>query len=151
MPDLCPECGATVPEGGSCRDNFDALLLLEWQIPGGPGELAHFYGVATYGLQHPDSMNYTAETLAGLRAGVADVLEGRATVNEIRLRIRRAADGPARVTRRAPEGRVSWRRGGWPVTVADVLGVAVERGAYVGRVTQWAWSVCATLEADQAG
>lgn len=38
MADSCPECGATVPEGGSCRDYFDALMLLESQIPGGPGQ-----------------------------------------------------------------------------------------------------------------
>jgi hypothetical protein len=36
----CPECGAAVPEGGTCRDNFHALLLLESAIPGGPGSLA---------------------------------------------------------------------------------------------------------------
>ena len=27
MPEHCPECGAPVPEGGSCRDHFHALLL----------------------------------------------------------------------------------------------------------------------------
>jgi hypothetical protein len=73
----CPECGAAVPEGGTCRDNFHALLLLQSEIPGGPGGLAHFYAVASYGLQHPGSMNCTAETLAGLRAAVTDSLDGR--------------------------------------------------------------------------
>ena len=67
MAEVCPECGAPVPDGGSCRDHFHALLLLEAAIPGGPGALAHFYAVACYGLQHPDSLNYTADTLAGLR------------------------------------------------------------------------------------
>ena len=55
----CPECGAPVPEGGSCRDNFHVLLLLESEVPGAPSGLPHFFAVASYGLQHPGSMNYT--------------------------------------------------------------------------------------------
>jgi hypothetical protein len=148
MADICPECGAVVPEGGSCRDNFNALLLLEWQIPGGPGALSHFYAVATYGLQHPDSMNYTAEALAGLLASVADALEGRATLPMIRSRSRRAADGAVRITRRDGDATVSWRRGAWPMTVADVLPVEAEAEAYAERVARWARSVLETLAAD---
>src|SRR5438067_13494815 len=124
MSNSCPECGAPVPIGGSCRDNFHALLLLESEIPGGPGALPHFYAVACYGLQHPDSMNYTADTLARLRAGLADVLDGRATLDALRRRTRRAVDGPVRVTRRARDPAVPWRRGQWPMTVTDVLTVA---------------------------
>jgi hypothetical protein len=112
MAEVCPECGAPVPEGGSCRDTFHALLLREWEIPGGPGALAHYYAVAAYGLQHPDSMNYTADALAGLHAGLADVLDGRATIDALRRPMRRALDGQVRITRRAGEPAVSWRRGG---------------------------------------
>ena len=39
---LCSECGGPLAEGQTCRSLFDALLALEWQIPGGPGELADF-------------------------------------------------------------------------------------------------------------
>jgi hypothetical protein len=148
MAELCPECGAPVPDGGSCRDNFHALLLLEWEIPGGPGALSHFYAVASYGLQHPDGMNYTADTLAGLRAAVADVLDGRATLAEIRRRTRRAMDGPMRATRRAGDAAVPWRRGGWPMTVADVLTVGPDANSYAERVTSWARSVRETLDSD---
>jgi len=101
MSDICPECGAPIPEGGSCRDNFHALLLLEGENAGVPGSILHFYAVATYGLQHPDSMNYTADALAGLRATLADALDGRVTLDDIRRRARRQSDGPVRVTRRA--------------------------------------------------
>ena len=100
MAEICPECGAPVPEGGSCRDHFHALLLLEGEIPGVAGSILHFYAVATYGLQHPDSMNYTAEALAGLRAALADALDGRVTVGELRRRGRRDAGGPERVLER---------------------------------------------------
>jgi hypothetical protein len=146
----CPECGAVVPEGGTCRDNFNALLLLEWQIPGGPGALSHFYAVATYGLQHPESMNYTAKTLEGLRASVADALAGRATIPMIRDRNRRATEGAVRVTRRDGEAKVSWRSGAWPMTIADVLTVEAEAEAYAERVARWARSVLETLAADDA-
>jgi hypothetical protein len=146
MAELCPECGAPILEGGSCRDNFHALLLLESEIPGGPGALAHFYAVAAYGLQHPDSLNYTAAALAGLRAGLADVLDGRATLAELRRRTRRAVDGTVRVTRRAGDAVVPWRRGNWPSTVTDVLTVAADAETYAARVLRWARSVRETLD-----
>ena len=81
-PATCPECGATVPEGGTCRDLFHALLL-EAEVPGGPGRLPHFYAVASYGLQHAGGMNFPAEAAAGLRAALADVLDGRASLGTI--------------------------------------------------------------------
>jgi hypothetical protein len=144
MSDTCPECGAPVPDGGSCRDNFHALLLLESEIPGGPGEVPHFYAVASYGLQHPDSMNYTAATLARLRESVADMLDGRATIADIRRRTRRAAEGPVRVTRRPGDEEVPWQRGGWPMTVVDVCAGGTE--GYAERVRDWARSVRDTLK-----
>jgi hypothetical protein len=140
----CPECGAALPDGGSCRDNFHALLLLESEVPGGPGALPHFLAVASYGLQHPDGMNYTAEALAGLRAALADVLDGRLTIPQLRHSIRRKVDGPVRITRRAGEGEVAWRRGRWPVTVAEVATGGVE--GYADRVLRWARSVREVLD-----
>jgi hypothetical protein len=144
----CPECGAAVPQGGTCRDNFHALLLLESTIPGGPGSLAHFYAVASYGLQHPGSMNYTAQAAKGLLAAVSDALEGRATVEEIRRRMGRQAGGTRRVTRRAGDPQVAWHRGPWPMTVAAVLSVAGEQGAYREAVERWARSVREALNEE---
>ena len=86
MPENCTECGAALPEGGSCRDHFHALLLLEGEIPGVLGAIMHFYVVATYGLQHPHSMNYTSDALKGLRSMLADALDGRIAVRDIRRR-----------------------------------------------------------------
>ncbi|QDV38863.1 DUF5946 family protein [Tautonia plasticadhaerens] len=148
MTETCPECGSAVPEGGSCRDHFHALLLLESQIPGGPGLLPHFYAVATYGLQHPRAMNYTADTLIGLRGAVADALDGRATIDELRRRARRGAEAAGRVTRRKGDAEVRWRVGGWPMTVADVLKSEPCADAYAERVTAWARSVRETLDED---
>jgi hypothetical protein len=146
--DICGECGAPVPAGGGCCDSFHALLALESQMLGGPGMAAHFRAVAAYGLQHPDSMNYTEDTLSNLREALADELDGRATVEKIRGRMRYAAEGPARVTRRPGEATVRWCHGAWPITVADVLTVEPSADRYCDRVAAWARSVCDALDVD---
>jgi hypothetical protein len=141
----CPECGAAVPDGGSCRDNFHALLLLESEVPGGPGGLPHFYAVGSYALQHPDGMGYTEAALAGLRASLADVLAGRASPKDIRRRARRAAEGARRVTRRTGDKMVRWPVPSWPMTVADVC--AGGTAGYGERVARWARSILDVLDA----
>jgi hypothetical protein len=144
MSGVCHECGAEVPEGGSCRDLFHALLHLEYEIPGGPGETPHFLAVSCYALQHPEGMSYTAEALAGCRRCVADRLAGTATVKQIRSHVRRVVDGPKRVTRRNGDPVIRWRVSGWPMNVADVLAGGAE--GYAGRVETWARSILLTLE-----
>ena len=146
--EVCLECGAAVPQGGSCRDHFHALLLLESQVPGAPGGWPHFYAVATYGLQHPDGMSFTAEALGGLRASVADALAGRATLEAIRRRARRGAARVGRVTRRAGEAAVRWCVENWALTVVDVCAGGVE--GYAERVECWARSVCDRLDAAES-
>src|SRR6516164_2911507 len=93
---VCHECGAAVPDGGSCRDHFHALLLLEPEIPGGPGKAPHVLAGSSYALQRPEGMTFTAEALASSRHQVADRLAGVATMEQIRRRVRRATDGPRR-------------------------------------------------------
>jgi hypothetical protein len=146
----CDECAAEVPEGGTCRDHFDALLALEWQLSGGPGELAHFLAVSSYVLQHPSSMNYTADALAWLRENVADVLSGRVAVAEVRRRAREAARRPGHVTRREGEEPVRWEVPRWPMTVTDAL-AARDMQAYLELVSRWAGSVVETLRRRTPG
>jgi hypothetical protein len=134
-----------VPEGGTCRDNFHTLLLLEAEVPGAPGALPHFYAVGCYALQHPDGMAYTAAALAGLRASLADGLAGRATPEAIRRRAGRGAEGARRVTRRAGDEVVRWPVREWPMTVADVC--AGGTAGYGERVARWARSILDTLDA----
>jgi hypothetical protein len=143
----CAECGAAIADQASCRDHFDALLALEWQIPGGPGALPHFFAVASYALQHPDGMRFTAEAVEGLRRAVADALAGRATVDELRRRARAGARAAGRVTRREHDPQVRWEVARWPVTVCDVVSVSLERERYAERVSHWARSVLRTLDA----
>jgi hypothetical protein len=146
---FCSECGAAVSDGGTCRDSFNALLLLEWQIPGGPRGFAHFYAVATFSLQHPHSMNLTIEALEGLRAAVADALAGRATIDDLRQRARQGARKAGRVTRRAGDAGVNWHVKAWPMNIADVLTVDAEANAYGERVSNWARTVVDALDGQR--
>lgn len=121
------------------------LLALESEVPDAPGSALHFYAVACYNLQHPDTMRLTQDALHGLAQNLADELAGRATLAEIRLRTRRNTNGAIRVLRRADDLPPNWLRGAWPMHVADVLAGGVDR--YPELVTSWARSVCATLDA----
>jgi hypothetical protein len=154
MAAICRECRASLPGSGKCIDHFHALLLLEYEvaadpeaISGGRGEIAHFHAVSSYVLQHPQGMNYTAEAIAGVRRGLTDQLAGDVAMPELRLRVRRAFDGKARITRRAGDEVVPWPVSSWPITVADVLAGGVE--GYCERVAAWAESILRTL--DTAG
>lgn len=145
MDTACPECGAPILAGGSCVDHFHTLLVLEGSFPDAPGSILHFYLVAAYNLQHPDSVGLTIEALEGLRRNLADALEGRAPVEELRRRARRATDGPTRVRRRPGDPPVEWYRGPWPVNVTDVLSATA--ATYPDLVEAWARGVSATLTA----
>jgi hypothetical protein len=145
MENPCPECGAPVPEGGVCLDHFHALLVLEASFPGAPGSILHFYAVACYNLQHPDSVGLTAVALDGLRRNLADALDGRAPLEALRRRARRDTDGPTRVLRRPGDPPVEWYRGPWPVNVTDVLTATTT--TYPDLVEAWARAIRVTLDA----
>lgn len=140
----CPECGAPVEDDGTCRDNFSALLALEWEVPQGAGTMAHFYAVSSYVLQHPDTMNYTAGALAWLRTAVHDALAGDARVPDLRARAARESSAEGTVTRRPGDPVVRWDVEMWTMTVADVL--AAGTSGYGERVGMWAQSVLSDLE-----
>jgi hypothetical protein len=144
MTDRCHECGAPLPDSGVCRDNFYALLVLEGAFPDAPGSILHFYAVATYNLQHPESSGLTADALQGLYRNLADALDGKLALAELRARARRAADGPKRVLRRG-EAPPALPHGNWTQTVADLLGATAD--TYPALVTGWARSVRVALDA----
>ena len=145
---LCPECGAPVPAGGSCRHNFHELLALESEVTGGPGRMAHFYAVASYQLQHPRSMRLTVESLAGLRSAVAEGLDGRARIPELRAKARDGARSAGRITRREGDRVPEWPVARWSVNVADVLSGGADD--YAGRVERWAAATLRDLSAAGA-
>ena len=110
--------------------------------------MSHFLAVASYNLQHPSM--FVPAALFGLRRTFADVLAGRATIDDARRRARAGADGATRVLRR-PEDQTSdtdqavlraWPIT-WPMTVVDVCRVAPEQ--YEAQVRAWATAVGETL------
>lgn len=149
----CPECGAPVPAGGSCRDNFHALLALEWEVPDGAGTLAHFFAVSSYGLQHPDSMGYTVDAIDWLRSAVTEALATGCSVELLRASARaasaRAASAGTHVTRREGDQVPGWGVGRWSITVEDV--VAGGADDYLSRVTEWARAIVSDIGTAEAG
>jgi hypothetical protein len=153
MPSTCPECGAALPESGSCQDYLHELLVLEAQAAGAPGAEPHFLAVASFNLQHPST--FAPSALMGLHRTVADVLAKRATIEDARRRARHGASGATRVRRRADTVLSNsdqlvlraWPTK-WPITVLDVCRVSPER--YVEQVRRWAVSVIELLDANPA-
>jgi hypothetical protein len=147
----CPECGAALPETGSCQEYLHELLFLEAQVPGAPGAEPHFLAIASFNLQHPSM--FLPNALLGLRRTVADVLTGRATLDDARRRARHVASGRARVRRHADTVLSSsdqlvlhaWPTS-WPLTVVDVCRVPPDR--YVESVHRWATSIIEALDAN---
>lgn len=153
MSEPCPECGASIPENGTCQSNFHALLYLESMVgqlvpdffASNSGQTAHFLAVSCYAIQHPRSMGYTVATLLAVRDNVALHLKGEASLDIIRTTVRRAANGKVRVLRREGEAIHNWGVQVWPMNVTAVL--AAKADAYGAATTLWART---TLEAIAA-
>ncbi len=139
----CEECGAPDRDGLGCREQWGELLALEFTDPRA-GQV-HFHTVTTYELQHPSAFPLTDDTRAWMEQTLADVVEGRATVAEVRTRTRRAYDGPRRVLAdHAPAPAL--RR--WTRTVADVG--APDPLHHVDRVLAWSRAVLADLAGSRS-
>ena len=115
MPAFCDECGAVLPESGSCRDYFYELLALEAGVPDAPGGVAHFYAVSCYVLQHPDAMEYTEGALAWLRTAVGASLAGDASIADLRRGARSEGKAGGHVLRKAGDPAVRWSAPVWRI------------------------------------
>lgn len=142
----CPACGAPQPAGATCSECFDALLAYEAERPAAFGAVHHLT-VATYFLQHP--RGYGAEVLGAWRALVADALDGRVRIDELRHRLGRQFDGAKKVRAPGSEAPNGWP-GAWPLHVIDVLDPREPHPAvedYVARARAWAAATRATIDA----
>lgn len=149
--DICTECGARIPAGGACRDHLDALLALETQLAHERadvwdqlGAVTHFYAVGSYMLQHPEGMGGTQAALHGLRAQLARHLNGLDDLDAIAARVRRDANGAARVTRRNSDPIPTWGIGDWPMSITDVLAAGPD--GYCDAVRAWIQSILRELD-----
>jgi hypothetical protein len=141
----CSGCGAAQPEGASCRECFDALLAFEAERPAAFGAVHHLT-VAAYSLQHP--AGYRAEVLESWHALLADALDGRASVAELRQRMGRRFAGATRV-REAGARPPAWWPPAWPLTVRAAFDPRVPLPSveeYVASAQKWAAAVRATLD-----
>ena len=140
----CPDCGAPVGEGGSCRELFDHLLAYEYESPASFGA-AHHLTVAAYFLQHP--RGYSRGAIDMWRVIVDESLDGVSTPTDFLHRARGQFAGGVRVREPGAEPPERWPTS-WPLTVADVVardGEAMDAEAHVSRVRQWAESIRAAL------
>jgi hypothetical protein len=108
-----------------------------------PGSILHVYAVACCYLKHPDSVGRTVEVLEGPLHNLADALDGKASVVELRRRTRLATDDSRRVRWRSGDPPVDWYRGPWLVNVTDVL--AATAATSPDLVEAWVRSIRATL------
>lgn len=144
MSGQCAECGAALPDGRTCADDFHQLLFWENERPE-LGEVHHLM-VLCYHLQHPSL--YSAEGLAHARQLLAEFVNEGVSPPEMRRRQRAAVASGARgwsITAR-PGNRGSYGRAmAWRVTVGDVVASGID--TYRSQIRSWADSIDATLQA----
>lgn len=148
IPSECCQCGAPAREGLTCRQQYEALLALEYQDPKGAGALHHLT-VLCYILQHPN--DFSSEALAWASRAVEDTLEHGMSTEEFRRRAREIYAPEARrwkVTRALrPTGSLS-EPVSWALTVADVYTGAPD--GHIQRVRAWAVATLETVRRRRA-
>ncbi len=141
MTERCPQCGAELQPGESCRDRFELLLSFEYEKPTSYGA-AHHLMVACYMLQHNE---YTREGWLGTRELVRRFVREGLTPAAARKQNRQKLSSGQRkwsVTRGEKIPRfesICWTR-----TIADIR--LDNPQAYGEDVKQWAESVLADTE-----
>ena len=138
----CPQCGAELPPGETCRDRFDLCLAKEFEHPATYGAV-HYFTVVCYMLQHNA---YSREAWLDTRAGLAQVLRQGLTPADLRRQNRQKLDSGRRkwkVTRGeklAAVDSIAWTR-----TIADVR--LDNHEVYCADVKLWASNLLADTEA----
>ena len=127
----CPECGAPIVDGKSCRDQLAAIL--GWESIDAELFSLHFYTVAAFNLQHP--AQFTEEALHELRAVFVQALDGDRPIEALGRQLGATFQGSQHVLKREDERRPVARE--WSVTAADVFADGRPEGAPY-RVRRWA-------------
>ncbi len=144
MDSKCPQCGALPINGLDCRQQFEALLALEYQDPTGYGA-AHHLLVMSYVLQHPDE--FTDQALEWERHSLKSALDGLPP-SELRKQAGKSFNGQAHVKKKTPSHPPGWPAQ-WPLTVSYIY-AAIEKEynttQYIELVKTWAGSIIDTLK-----
>jgi Family of unknown function (DUF5946) len=144
--ETCPECGAVLADGQTCRDHFEQMLY--WEAEEASRGVVHHLMVLCYHLQHPHL--YSPETLAGAQVMLADFLENGVTPHMMRRKMRDTVDSGKRtykITGDKVPGAYD-RAIPWTMTAADVVASGADR--YSESVEAWARSMLAALRACKA-
>ncbi len=131
----CPECGARLASGLSCRDYFDHMLFWENEDPA-RWEVHHLM-VLCYHLQHPSL--YSVEGLAFSRRLLANFIDQGLSTENARSVYRERVDSGKRdwpITARPGNQGAYERPITWTMTAADVVAAGAER--YCECVRLWA-------------
>jgi hypothetical protein len=137
----CPDCGARITDGETCRGLFDRLLAHEYAFPEAFGAVHHLT-VAAYSLQHP--RGYSRDAISMWRLIIAESLDGVSTPADFLARARAQFAGGVRVREPGAEPPDGWPRQ-WPMTAADVVDTP-DAATHIDRVRQWAASIRAMLD-----
>lgn len=146
MNTLCPECGAPLAAGQTCRDHFDQMLFWESEDPS--RWAAHHLMVLCYHLQHFSL--YSAAGLAQARMLLADFLTRGRSPEEARRDNQALVNYGRRewtVTARPGDSGAYERPIAWTMTAADVVAGGAE--AYVANVRRWSETVLASIAPDE--
>jgi hypothetical protein len=140
----CPECGAALPVGTTCRDIFERMLALEFGHPETFGAVHHLT-VLCYNVQHPGA--FTDEFWDYSAALLTEVIERDISGAELRQRMRHElAAGNRRIKIKGRPTKP--RRYPWPMRAVDVPMDHPQR--YVERVREWARSIVGALHQPHA-
>ena len=137
---VCSLCGAAPRDGRSCREQFRALLALEYEDPATYG-VVHHLTVLCYLLQHPYS--YSDEALDWVWTALEGSVTQGWTADDLRRRARQLVDAgtSGRGNNQPAHDR---QQIAWPVTVADVF--RDDPRGHRERVWTWARSILAHRE-----
>ncbi len=141
----CPDCGALLTDGQTCRDALDQMLYWEAEFP--ELGIVHHLMVLAYHLQHP-ALYSEAGLAEAKRLLIAFMWEGNSPQDVRRQNLRAYDAGHRTFNIKA----TTESRGGyslpvtWPITAPDVVASGAEN--YIENVTTWAVSIFDSLEAS---
>lgn len=140
----CPECGAALPAGKSCMDDFHQMLF--WEAEDQRLGVVHHLMVPSFYIQHPSL--YSPEGLRFSQRLLLDFVEHGLSPEEARRRNRDQVDSGKRdwKIKGAPESQGSYARPvPWTMRACDVTASGMDH--YVAQVRTWAQSICDSLKA----
>jgi hypothetical protein len=136
---VCPECGAPMVNGRTCREIYEELLDLETQDPDGAGSV-HALSVLCYVLQHP--RGYSDAALSWGVASLKEILED----GQLKETSHHKPGGLFRIFRRKPKLVGSGRPAipsRWQITIEQVY--RPDPHGHPERVQRWACAILGDL------